>query len=146
MMEIKIGGRDVPLYYSTYELIEIQEAIGCTGFQLKDDVFGVKIDDEDDPINSVRLEVVSDPVKTKRLGTLIRIMGNAGLEEKGEKADLTDKWVLRHMKPTMIMAYALVAMAVINEGNKIEVPASDEEDGPVDEGLAEELSKKAPGE
>ena len=58
MTEIKIGGRTVPLYYSTYEMIAIQKEIGCTAFQLRDEVFGVKQDDEDDPM-SIRLEVVS---------------------------------------------------------------------------------------
>ena len=143
MNTIKIGGREIPLFYSTYELVAIQEEIGCTAFQLRDEVFGIKQEDEDDPM-SIRMEVVTDPAKTKRLGTLLRIMGNAGLEEEGKEPDLTDKWVLRHMKPALIMAYAIAAMAVITEGNKTETPA-EEKSGPVDEGLEEELAKKQPG-
>ena len=42
MTEIKIGGRKIPLFYSVYEMIAIQKEIGCTAFQLKDDVFGKK--------------------------------------------------------------------------------------------------------
>ena len=143
MDTIKIGGREIPLFYSTYESIAIMEDIGCTAFQLKDEVFGIRQEDEDDPM-SVRLEVVTDPVKTKRLGTLIRILGNAGLEENGETGDLTDKWVLRHMKPPMIMPVALMVMKVITEGNRIEAPV-DENSGPVDMGLEEEQAKKQPG-
>ena len=144
MTEIKIGGRTVPLFYSTYEMIAIQQEINCTAFQLRDEVFGVTQEDEDDPM-SVRLTVVTDPEKTKKLGTLLRIMGNAGLEEKGEEADLTDKWILRKMKPPLIMAYAIAAMAEINAGNKIENTEPEGDKGPVDEGLEEQQAKKQQG-
>ena len=83
MNTIKIGGREIPLFYSTFEMIAIQEEIGCTAFQLRDEVFGIRQEDEDDPM-SIRMEVVTDPEKTKKLGTLLRIMGNAGLEEDGK--------------------------------------------------------------
>lgn len=143
MTEIRIGERTVPLFYSSFEMIAIQQEIGCTAYQLREEVFGIRQEDEDDPM-SIRLDVVTDPVKTKKLGTLIRILGNAGLEEKGEDGDLTDKWILRKMKPAMIMPYALAAMAEINEGNKIEKPA-EEQEGPVDEGLEELEAKKPQG-
>ena len=144
MTEIKIGGREIPLFYSTFEMIAIQEEIGCTAFQLRDEVFGIIQEDEDDPM-SIKIEVVTDPVKTKKLGKLLRILGNAGLEEKGETGDLDDKWILRHMKPALIMAYAIAAMAEITAGNKIEDTQPEEQKGPVDEGLEEENAKKAPG-
>lgn len=144
MHEIKIGKRQVPLFYSTFEMIAIQEDIGCTAFQLKEEVFGIRQTDEDDPM-SIVMDCVTQPEKTKKLGTLIRILGNAGLEEEGKEPDLTDKWVLRNMKPAMIMAYAIAAMAVITEGNKVETPEEDKEQGPVDETLEEQTAKKQPG-
>ena len=143
-MEIKIGGRTIPLLYTTYELIAIQEEIGCTGHQLKDEVFGIRLEDEDDP-TSVVFDCVTQAKKTRNLGKLIRILGNAGLEEKGEEPDLTDKWILKNIKPGMIIGYALAAYSVINDGNKIEQTAPAEEQGPVDEGLEEEIEKKQPG-
>ena len=142
MTMIKIGGRDIPLLYTTQELIDIQDAIGCTGHQLRDEVFGIQQLDEDDP-TSIVFGCVNDGKKTKKLGTLIRILGNAGLEEKGEEPDLTDKWVLRNMKPGMILAFALVVLAEVNEGNRVEVKA--QESGPVDEGLEEQIAKKPQG-
>ena len=141
---IKIGGREIPLFYSTFEMIQMQQDIGCTAFQLNDAVFGIRKDD-DDPESNVRFEVVTDAEKTKKLGTLIRILGNAGLEEEGKEPDLTDKWVLRHIKPGMIMVYVIALIAVITEGNKIESTRKEEETGPVDEGLEEENAKKQPG-
>ena len=142
---LKIGGREIPLYYSTYETIAIQRDIGCTAFQLNEQVFGVeKIDEEEDAsLENVKLTVVNDPDKMEKLGKLIRILGNAGLEESGQEPDLTDKWVLRNMKPAMLMLYAVVMMAVITEGNIME--ARDEKKGPVDEVLQEENAKKQQG-
>ena len=144
MMDIKIGKRTIPLFYSTFEMIAIQKEIGCTAFQLRDEVFGITQEDEDDPM-SLKFGVATDPEKTAKLGTLLRILGNAGLEESGETGDLTDKWILRNMRPALITPYALAAMAVVNEGNKIEPPESDDDQGPVDEGLEAELAKKQPG-
>lgn len=144
MTEIKIGKRTIPLFYSTYEMIAIQKEIGCTSFQLRDEVFGIVQENEDD-LMSIKFTVANDPVKTEKFGKLLRILGNAGLEEKGEVGDLTDKWILRNMKPSMIMVYAIAVMAEINEGNKIEPPDKEEEKGPVDEGLEAEQAKKQQG-
>ena len=141
---IKIGGRDIPLFYSTYEMIQMQEDIGCTAYQLNDEVFGIHHEDDDDN-SPVRFEVLTDMAKAKKLGTLIRILGNAGLEEEGKDPDLTDKWVLRHLKPGMIMVYVIALIAVITEGNKFESTTPEEEKGPVDEGLEEQNAKKQPG-
>ena len=143
MTEIKIGGREIPLFYSTYEMIAIQKKIGCTAFELREQVFGIVQEDEDDPM-SIRMECVTDPEKTEKFGELLAILGNAGLEEKGEEGNLTGKWILRNMKPTLIMAYAIAAMTVITEGNSVETPQA-EEQGPVDEILEEQNAKKQPG-
>ena len=142
---LKIGGREIPLYYSTYETIAIQRDIGCTAFQLNEEVFGIFREDEDDPESGLRFEVLKDMEKTRKLGTLIRILGNAGLEEEGKEADLTDKWILRHIKPAMIMAYVVTIIQIIADGNKIEVPKSESDKGPVDEGLEEQNAKKQQG-
>ena len=142
-MEIKIGERTIPLFYSTYEMIAIQEEIGCTAFQLREEVLGFRQDDPDDP-KSIRLDVAKDPEKTKKLGKLLKILGNAGLEEAGQEPDLTEKWILRNMKPPMITVYAIAAMTVVVEGNQTEIPKA-EEKGPVDEVLEEENAKKQPG-
>ena len=143
MTEIKIGGRTVPLLYTTCEMVEIQEELGCTSFQLKDKVFGLHLEDEDNP-ESLRVEVARDAERTRKMCKLIRILGNAGLEERGEKADLTDKWVMRNMKPAMIVPYAVTVMAEIAEGNRMESPNT-EQKGPVDEGLEEQMAKKQRG-
>ena len=143
MTEIKIGGRTIPLLYTTCELVAIQKELGCTGFQLKDQVFGLRQTDEDDP-ESIVFDCVNEPEKAEKLCRLIRILGNAGLEENGEEPDLTDKWVMRKIKPSMILPYAWITVAEVIEGNKMEY-SEKKNDGPVDEGLEEQNAKKQQG-
>lgn len=144
MTEIKIGGREIPLLYSTFELLEIQKAIGCTGFQLKEEVFGIRLQDEDDPM-SITFDIVKEPEKIGKMATLIRIMGNAGLEESGQEPDLTEKWIMRKMKPVMILPYAVAILQEIMDGNQMESPEQEKGDGPRDLGLEEEIGKKQQG-
>lgn len=141
--EIIIGGRTIPLFYSVYETLAIQREIGCTAFQLNEKVFGVeKIDeDKDTNLENIRLTIRKDPEKQEKLGKLIAILGNAGLEEEGKEADLTAKWVLRNMKPSMVTLYAIAVMTIIADGNIME--AKREQEGPVDE-IKEEIDAKKP--
>ena len=146
MPEIKFGKRSIPLFYSTYETIAIQREIGCTAFQLKDTVFGTETIDEDkEPtMDSIRLTVDKDPDKMEKLGILIKILGNAGLEESGQEPDLTAKWILRNMKPVMIPIYAMVLMGVIVAGNIMEAKEDKPKNEETDVILEEENAKKQP--
>ena len=136
-MEIMIGGRNIPLMLTTYELIAIQEEIGCTVGQLRDQVFGIEHNLETDEYS---FSLATDKEKMRKFGALIRILGNAGLEEAGHEPDLTDKWILRHMKPAMIMPFVIILTEVVNDAMRME--SGKEETGPVDEGLEEENRKK----
>lgn len=138
-MAIRIGGREIPMTLTTFEMIAIQEEIGCTVGQLQDQVFGLEKNLETDEYS---FQMMSDKDRLKRFGTLIRILGNAGLEEAGQEPDLTDKWVLRHIKPGMVMPYMIAITSVINEAMKMETAKTD---GPVDEVLEEQNRKKEPG-
>lgn len=144
--EIKIGKRSIPLFYSTYETIAIQREIGCTAFQMNEKVFGTQIIDEDkDPtLDNIRITVANDPEKMEKLGILISILGNAGLEESGQEADLTAKWVLRNMKPVMIPIYAMAVMGVIVAGNIMEAKEDKPKNEETDVILEEEKAKKQP--
>lgn len=142
MTEIKIGERTIPLMLTTYELIAIQDEIGCTVGQLQDEVFGIERDFETGKVTGMKF--LTEPGKMKKVGTLIRIMGNAALEEQGETPDLQDKWVLRHIKPAMMAAYGVAVMAVINDAMLMEAGKKEAKE-PVDEVLEEENRKKEPG-
>lgn len=148
MNKLILGEREIPLTLTALETATIQEELGCTVLQLRDDVLGCETNFEEldkDGNPKVTLKILSEPQRVKKLGTVIRILGNAGLEMEGKEPDLTDKWVLRNMKPAqhMILAYAIAVQAVINEAMAIELPK--EENGPVDLILEEENRKKEPG-
>ena len=139
-MEIEIGGRKIPMLMSSYEVLTIQEEIGCTTGQIREDVFGIEHNLETDEYTS---SLRSDPEKIKKFGKLIQILGNAGLEEAGQKPDLTDKWVLRNIKPLMMIPFMILINGVINDAMSMEFAA--EQNGPVDEVLEEQNRKKEPG-
>lgn len=144
-MEINLGGRKIPLLLTTLELAEIQEDIGCTVAQLRDEVFGLTEDDEPDENGKpvFRFGVVNDPKKIRKMGTLIRILGNAGLEDQGEEPDLTDKWVLRALPPGWIIPMAVILASVVHEAMKQE-KTEEKQSGPVDVTIEEENRKKEP--
>ena len=146
-MEIKIGKRVIPLALTSYEMQDIQKDIGCKVGQLRDDVFAVTYHPDADVEKGEQLytvDILDDAEKIRKLGTLIRICGNAGLEEAGQEPDLTDKWVMRNIRIPMVLTYAIIMIAVVNEAMKTEM-AEQQEDGPVDEILAEENRKKEQG-
>lgn len=144
---IKLREREIPLYCSTLEMETIEEEIGCTLGQLRDEVFGLKLKDPEadpDKPESWVFGLYSDPEKKKKFGKLLRILGNAGLEENGQEPDLTDRWVLRGIKPGMLLMYALVALSVTNDAQRMETVTQKPDDGtPVDEFVEEENRKKA---
>ena len=146
MTEITMGGRTIPLQFTSWEMIAIQERIGCTAAQLRDEVFGLHLADEEDPM-SWAMSLPKDAEKLKKFGTLIEILGNAGLEEEGQEPDLTEKWILRHMRPAEIVQYAILATLEINNGMRSEVAEeskSEQAGEKVDVMVAEEDRKKAP--
>ena len=133
MAEITLRGRRIPLVYTTWEMKQIQEEIAPIG-KFTYMIFGRNPDDEDDT------SLYGGPDHLRAVGALIRIMGNAGLEEAGEKPDLTDKWVLRSLKPMDLVEVVGQCMTAFNEGNQSEIPA-EQSDGPVDVTL-EQINKK----
>ena len=139
-MELVIGKRVIPLALTVYEIPAIQEEIGCTIGQLQDEVYGVTYDLE---TGEYKCRILEDKGSLRKFGKLIRIMGNAGLEEAGQKPDLTDKWILRNIRPGMIYIYVMLVTEAVNEAMGMEFTAP--ENGPVDEVLAEENRKKEPG-
>lgn len=133
MTTINLKGREIPLIYTTWELKQMQEEIAPLN-HLNDTIFGRNPDDETDSSRYASAEHLAAVAKT------VRILGNAGLEESGQEADLTDKKVLRAIRPGDIVDIINTCMDVMNEGYKSEIPEKKEE-GPVDVTL-EEIKKK----
>lgn len=133
MAEITLRGRTIPLVYTTFEMKQIQEEIAPLD-KFAYMVFGRNPEDENDT------SLYGGPDHLRAAGALIRILGNAGLEEAGEKADLTDKWVLRSLKPATLAEAVNKCMEAVNEGNQSEIQPKQDE-GPVDVTL-EKMNKK----
>ena len=133
MASITLKGREIPLLYTTYEMKEIQEEIAPLSRAISL-VTGRNPDDEEDR------SLYGGAQHLEAAAKLIRILGNAGLEEAGEAPDLTDKKVMRAMKPSEISDIINACMDTMAEGMASEIPEKTQE-GPVDVVL-EEIEKK----
>ena len=132
-MTITLKGREIPLLYTTYEMKTIQEEIAPIGRAMKI-ITGRNPDDEED------MSLYGGPAHLEAAAKMLRILGNAGLEEAGEDPNLTDKWVMRAVKPAELAEIINACFEAMNEGMKSEIPEK-EETGPVDVTL-EEMKKK----
>ena len=126
MVTITLKGREIPLLYTTYEMKLIQERIAPLGQAIA--------------IVTGRNPEDAEAEQLDGLAKLIVILGNAGLEDAGEEPDLTEKKVLRAMKPAEFTGILNACMDAMAEGMKSEIPEK-EETGPVDVTL-EEMKKK----
>ena len=134
MAVITLKGREVPLLYTTYEMKLIQEEIGPLG-SLQYRLLGKKQGDDDSDENDI-----GGPDQLNVLAKMIRILGNAGLEEAGEEPDLTDKKILRAMKPSDIVPAINAVSSAMVEAMRSEIPEK-KPGGPVDVTL-EDMKKK----
>lgn len=133
MATIRIKGRNVPLLYTVYEMKAIQEEIGPLAEAINL-VLGRNPEDEKDRSKYLSKEHLEAATK------LIRILGNAGLEEAGEAPNLTDKTIARAIRPVELPIMISACMDAMNAGMMSEIPEK-KQDGPVDVVL-EEIEKK----
>ena len=109
MARISLKGREIPLLYTVWEMKEIQEEIAPLGEAMAM-VLGRNPEDDTDTSRFGGAEQLGAVAK------LIRILGNAGLEEAGESPDLTNKKVLRALKPGDLMSAVNACLDAMNEG------------------------------
>ena len=133
MASITLKGREIPLLYTVWEMKEIQDELGPLSRAISI-VLGRNPDDRED------VSKYGSAEHLKAAAKLIRILGNAGLEEAGEAGDLTDKRVMRALRPRELAQAVNACMDAMNEGMQSEIPP-DEDEGPVDVTL-EEMKKK----
>lgn len=138
MISVTINGREIPLEYTTLEMLTIQEEIGPLD-QVIALCCGRNPEDADDQSKYGGIEHL------KTLGGMVKILGNAGLQIYGKDADLTVRDVLRGIPPGEIYVYSNAVMECMAAGMKSEIPKEKEEQkdnrGRVDIGL-EEMRKK----
>jgi len=133
MGSITLKGREIPLVYTVWEMKEIQEELGplSTAIRL---VLGRNPEDPEDTSKYGSAEHL------KAAASLIRILGNAGLEEAGGNPDLTNKKILRALRPSELIEAINECINAMNEGMASEIPEKPKE-GPVDVVL-EEIERK----
>lgn len=134
MQTITLKGREIPLYYTTYEMMLLQKEIAPMKLLFKK-VTGRNPDDEKD------MSLVGGPEHLESAARLVRILGNAGLEEIGEEPDLTDRKVMKMMRPSDLLDAVNACMDAMTEGMESEIPEKEQE-GPVDVTLEEMKRKK----
>ena len=134
MVTINLKGREIPLLYTTWEMKTIQEEIAPND-KIMPMLLGKDPEDINGPTNTF-----ASADHLMLLAKLVRILGNAGLEEAGEEPDLTNKKVLRALHPRELVSVVNTCIDAINEGFLSEIPDK-EDDGPVDV-ILEEIEKK----
>lgn len=122
--KIKIGEREIPLAYTLRAQIAIDEELEMTWDELRENINQLK-----------------GNRNTKKMITAIRILGNAGLQRAGKEPDLTDEWLLDHIRPKDMLAYKVAMLQTLFAGQFMETDRSDE--GEVDLGLIEIRKKNA---
>ncbi len=137
MYSIQLKGREIPLIYTVYEMKQVQEEI-CPLGEISFRILGVNKE------NPELRDGFGRPEQLDAVAKMIRIMGNAGLEESGETPDLTDKNVLRAMRPAQIADMINVCSEVMKEALRSEIPEEDK--GEPTDVVLEELKKKEPKE
>ena len=133
METITIKGREIPLIYTVFEMKAIQEELGPLSRAVSL-ILGRNPDDREDTSQYGSAEHI------KAAAALVRILGNAGLEEAGEEPDLTDKWIMRALRPAELPTAINACMNAMNAGMASEIP-EEKKQGPVDVVL-EEINKK----
>lgn len=141
MRTITLKGREIPLIMTTWELKQMQEEI-C-----KVEILAQKIAGRN-PENDEDTSGFGTPEHLDVIAKAVRIMGNAGLEETGQEADLTEKKILRALKPVELFPVANACIDAINEGWASEIPdvPEDRPRGRVDKGLREMKKKGDPAD
>ena len=110
MHTITLKDREIPLYYSAYEMAEAQRQIAQPMNNLISILLGRNPENPDDSSGFGGADQLNAIAK------LICIMGNAGLEESGKDPDLTEKDVLRKLIPAELASVVSTCLDVMYEG------------------------------
>jgi len=134
MASITLKGREIPLIYTVLEMKQIQEEIGPLNKAVN--YITGKDPDRDESDESF----AGSPEHISAVAKAVVIMGNAGLEEAGEVPDLTEKKILRALKPNEFAIAMNKCIEAMNEAMRSEIPEK-KSDEPVDVTL-EDMKKK----
>lgn len=105
---INIGGRTIPLLFNLGAWIRMEEEV-CVLARVDE----ILTYDREKKTNSNLRDVIA----------LVRVLGNEGLKQAGEEADLTDEWLIEHIRPAQVLPVktaikGVMAMGFASETNK----------------------------
>ena len=123
-LTVKIGGRTIPLRFRMPQFAEIEEEIGNLG--------------------EIQEILIKGKKRVRNTVSVIRILGNAGLQHAGEEPDLTEEWLNENMDPHALMAYQLAVIGCLQKAEKSEAVKEHEENEERDLVLEEIEGKKGP--
>lgn len=104
-IKINIAGREIPMRFRMNQFAEVEEEIGSLG--------------------DIQELILKGKKRIRNTVGMIRIMGNAGLKAAGEKADLTDDWLMENMDVYQLNEYQI---AVLNCLTKEETSEAEKEE------------------
>ena len=133
MAKVTLKGREIPLLYTVWEMKQMAEEVAPIGKAINI-LLGRNPDNPEDTSGYCTKEHIS------AVGKAVAILGNAGLEDAGEEPNLTEKWVLRAMRPADMAGIVTEVIGAMSDGMASEIPDR-KQDGPVDVTL-EEMNKK----
>ena len=123
-VSVEIEGRKIPLRYTTRGLIAIEDELNMDASELQD------------ALNNMRKK------NTRKVVSILRILGNEGLRLAGETPDLTDEYLLDHIGMNELILYRVGALAAVAKGMLMETDHTDEEKQDV---VLNEILKKNTG-
>jgi len=123
-IKLTVGGREIPLKFRMNEFMQIEEEVGNLG-EIKD-------------------LILSGKKRIRNMVAVIRILGNAGLKQAGEKPDLTDEWLTENMDPYALIAYQAGILACMSRDSASEAEKEKNENEERDLVLEEIDGKKGP--
>lgn len=125
MVSIKIAGREIPLIFDLRSWMQMEKEV-CVLARV-DDILKYKTEER-------TCRNLSDIV------SLVRIFGNEGLKKSDQEADLTDDWLIEHIKPNQMVTIRIALMGVMGVGFASEQIKKDE--GGERDLVLEEINKK----
>lgn len=123
-VKVTIGGREIPLRFKMPEFEKIEEEIGYLG--------------------DIKELILRGKKRVRNIIGVIRIMGNAGLKQAGQEADLTIEWLEENMDPHELMTYQLAVIACMEKEGKSQAQEEKNENTERDLVLEEIQAKKDP--
>lgn len=123
-IKVRIGEREIPLYFGMDQFIEIEENIGNLG--------------------EVRELILKGKNRLRNMIGIMRILGNGGLKQEGQEPDLTDEWLRQEMDPHALLAYQAVILACMMRDEETQTVKEERENKERDLVLEEIAAKKDP--